>query len=213
MKKHVLLVILILGFFSISNANEKNRKDITVDEKTSRYGYMEPFKFIERGIEFYVFPNGEFDFNTHPEYRDTRRSHTSVNISYGAPRNYYNNHGVTIEHDRLGRVRRIGNVFVNYDAFDRIKRIGSVYMNYNRNLIRNIGGLYVYYDRHLRIIRTSGYIKHNLGCHFCGSRNCHKNHYSNHGHNNGHEHNNHGNWDNDHMYYRNKASKKKKTKR
>lgn len=210
MKKHVLLAVLILGFFSISNANEKSKKDITVSEENSRYGYMNPFKFIERGIEFYVFPNGEFDFNTHPEYRRTRRGHASVNVSYGTPRHYHNNHGVTIEHDHLGRVRRIGNVFVNYDAFDRIKRIGSVYMNYRRNLIKNIGGLYVFYDRHHRVIRTSGHIKHNVGCYFCGSRNCHTNHYNNHGH--GHN-NGHGNWNDDHMYYRNKTSKKKKTKR
>ena len=36
MKKHVLLVVLILGFFSISNANEKSRKNITVSEENSK---------------------------------------------------------------------------------------------------------------------------------------------------------------------------------
>lgn len=201
MKKQVLLVVLILGFFSISNANEKSEKNITVNEKSTRYGYMEPFKFIERGIEFYVFPNGEFDFNTHPQYRRTRRGHSSVNISYGVPRSY-NNRGISIEHDHLGRVRRIGNVFVNYDAFDRIKRVGSVYMNYNRNLIRNIGGLHVFYDRHHRIIRTTGHIKRNLR-----SRNCHTNHYNNSGH--GH-HNHQNNWNNDHLYYKKGKSKNRK---
>jgi hypothetical protein len=216
MKKNVLLLALLLGAFGISNANSINENNLTTNNQTSRYGQMEPFRFIERGVEFYVFPNGEFDFNTHPEYRRTPRMHTSINNSYGAPAyNSHSNHGVTIEHDHLGRVRRIGNVFVNYDAFNRIKRVGSVYMNYNCNLIRNIGGLHVFYDRHLRIIRTSGYIKYNLGCHFCGSHSCSTNHYSssNHAHNNGHGYNNNGNWDNDNLYYRNSAKKNKKTKR
>jgi hypothetical protein len=42
------------------------------------------------------------------------------------------NYGVKVEHDNLGRVRQVGNVFINYDANDRVKRIGSVYMTYNR---------------------------------------------------------------------------------
>ena len=212
MKKNILLLVFLLGVFGVSNANEINKNKLTTHKETSRYGYMEPFKFIERGIEFYVFPNGEFDFNTHPEYGATPRRNVSINISYGAPANYYpNNNGVYIEHDHMGRVRRVGNVFINYDAYDRIKRIGSVYMNYRRDLISNIGGLYIYYDRHYRIIRTSGYIKHNLGCHFCGSHRCHSNHYGNPGH--AHGHNNHNNWNNNNMYFRGKSSKKKKNKR
>jgi hypothetical protein len=212
MKKHVLLIAIIFGFLNISNANENNKTQITVSDETSRYGYMEPFQFIERGIEFYIFPNGEFDFNTHPQRR-ARRTHSSINISYGAPNHYNHYNGVSISHDHLGRVRRIGNVFVNYDTFGRIKRVGSVYMNYRHDLIKSIGGLHIFYNRHHRIIRTSGYIKHNLGCHFCGSHNCHINHYSDTGH--GH-HNGHGqghNWHNDNMYYRNKNSKKNKNKR
>ncbi|MGB0896691.1 MAG: hypothetical protein ACPGU9_03880 [Flavobacteriaceae bacterium] len=193
MKKQVLLVVLILGLFSITNANEKH---VTTNEDNSRYGYMNPFKFIERGIEFYVFPNGEFDFNTHPQHRRVHRRSATINTSYGAPSSYYhNNHGVTIKHDHLGRVRRIGNVFINYDAHNRIKRIGTVYINYRRNLIKNIGGLFVYYDRHRRVIKTTGRIKRHIGCH--------TSHYSN----NGHGNNTPGNLHNDHMYYR------KKTKR
>lgn len=212
MKKHVLLIAFVLGLLNVSFANEKNKKSILTNNDTNRYGYMQPFKFIERGVEFYIFPNGDFDFNTHSQYRRSPRRTTSINISYGAPRSY-NNHGVTIEHDRLGRVRRVGNVFINYDAFDRIKRVGSVYMNYNRNLIRNIGGLHIYYDRYHRIIRTTGYIKHNLSCHFCGVRNCHTNHYNSHNHNNGHGHHGHNNWNGNTMYYKNGKSKKKPNKR
>lgn len=217
MKKNVLLLALLVSVIGFANTKKPNSNKTTISLETSRYGYMEPFKFMERGIEFYVFPNGEFDFNTHPQYRQTRRVHSTINVTYGAPKNYNHNHnnGVSISHDHLGRVRRIGNVFVNYDAFGRIKRIGSVYMNYRHHLMNSIGGLHIFYNRHHRIIRTSGYIKYNLGCHFCGRRGCNMNHYNsnNNGHNswNGnHNESGHGWGNNDTMYYRKNNSKKRK---
>lgn len=211
MKKNVLLLALLLSVIGFANTDKPNSNKRTNGLETSRYGYMEPFKFIERGIEFYVFPNGEFDFNTRP----TRRGHSSVNISYGAPRNHhsYNSpRGVRIEHDHYGRVRRVGNVFINYDRMGKIKRIGSVYVNYHHSLISNIGGLYIYYNNHHRIIRTRGVIKYSLGCHFCGGHNCSTNHYDS--HNNGHYdwNNDHSenDWGNDDMYYYRKNNSKKK---
>jgi len=225
MKNNTILIAFILGVFTFVNANEvnNNRSDNT---DVSRYSYMQPLKFVERGVEFYVFPNGEFDFNTHPRYHRSRGHGVSINISHGAPRSfhssYYRNHhndrGVRIEHDHLGRVRRIGSVFINYDRHSRIKRVGSVYMNYRHHLLSNIGGLYIYYSRNGRIHRTTGAIKHNMGCHFCGINNCSTNHYGNsHGHNNYDDYddyNDHGNYDDDLYYYR-KGNKKgyKKSKK
>ncbi|MEM6722293.1 MAG: hypothetical protein AAF611_23400 [Bacteroidota bacterium] len=134
---------------------------------TNRYRYAQPIQFVERGVEFFVFLNGEFDFNTHPvNYRRGRRS--TVNTTYGAPRvrtrvNRYNtrNIGVRVEHDFNGRVRRIGNLFINYDRFGRVKRIGSIYMRYhNRHgLLRQIGGLRLQYNRRGRLIRQFGTVR------------------------------------------------------
>jgi len=229
MKNNILLIALILGVFTFANTNEVNNKRIN-NTDASRYSYMQPLKFIERGVEFYVFPNGEFDFNTHPRYNRPRTHGVSINITHGAPSvihsSYYGNNrsnrGVRIEHDYLGRVRRIGSVFINYDSRSRIKRIGSVYMNYRRHLLANIGGLRIFYSRNGRIHRTTGAIKHNMGCHFCGMNNCSTNHYGNnhgHGHNNYDNHNDygdyndHGNYDNNQYYYRKGNKKSKKNKR
>ena len=227
MKNNILLIALILGVFTFVNANEVN-SNRTNNTNTSRYTYTQPLKFIERGVEFYVFPNGEFDFNTHPRHNRPRNHGVSINISHGAPRTFHssyygNNHsnrGVRIEHDYLGRVRRIGSVFINYDSHSRIKRIGSVYMNYRHHLLANIGGLHLFYSRNGRIHRTTGAIKHNMGCHFCGMNNCSTNHYgNNHGHNNYDNHNDygdyndHGNYSNDQYYYRKGNKKTKKNKR
>jgi len=227
MKKVALIFALV--FMAFVNANEiTNNNTITKNREASRYRYNQPLKFIERGVEFFVFPNGEFDFNTHPRYHRSnyRRSntHVSINTTYGAPRAYHSqNHrsGVRVEHDHLGRVRRIGSVFINYDHNGRIKRVGSVYMNYHHRLLTNIGGLHIFYNRHHQIIRTTGRIKHNIGCHFCGTFNCTTNHYDNH-HNGGNHYDN--DWDNDwddgsnhgnddDMYYYRKDKKSKKGKK
>jgi len=228
MKKNIILIALILGVFTFVNANEVNSNSIH-NADVSRYNYTQPLQFIERGIEFYVFPNGEFDFNTHPRHHRSRGHGVSINVSHGAPRtvhssyyrNYHSNRGVRIEHDHLGRVRRVGSVFINYDSHSRIKRVGSVYMNYRHHLLSNIGGLHIYYSRNGSIHRTTGAIKHNMGCHFCGINNCSTNHYGNsHGHNDYDDHydyddyNDHGN-NNDDVYYYRKGNKKgnKKSKK
>lgn len=224
MRKIIVLLALLLGVFAFANAKEVNNNRLTNNWETTRFRHMQPLKFVERGVEFFVFPNGEFDFNTHPRYRRSRRNNVHFNISYGTPRSYHSSYygsynsgrSVRIEHDHLGRVRRIGNVFINYDRFGRIKRAGSIYMNYRHNLLSNIGGLHIYYNRHHRIIRTTGYIKHNLGCHYCGGSNCTINHYDNHNsydnHHNNHSDDHYDDWGNneDLYYYKNKKSKKNK---
>ena len=78
-----------------------------------------------------------------------------MNATYGAPANTVLS-GVKIEHDKQGRVRRIGNVFVNYDANDRIKRIGSVYMTYNNFALTRVGNLQIVYNRRGQIIDMIG---------------------------------------------------------
>jgi hypothetical protein len=164
MKKITLLAASIFLFGNgVANATEKNNfsheRKIAVDFRNA-----EPIVFTERGIEFYVFADGQFDFNTHPSkgsdvyYRTNNRS--KVNETHGAPSNYRNqNYGVKIEHDNSGKVRRIGNVFINYDSNDRIKRVGSVYMSYNRYALEKVGGLQIIYNRRGQIVDIIGSVK------------------------------------------------------
>lgn len=146
------------------------------DFNTARYRFAQPIVFIERGVEFLIFPDGSFDFNTELEnntsnvyYRaNTRRN--SINTTFGAPGtvsrvHYYSNprpRGVIVTHDSNGKVRRVGNVFINYDRTGRIKRAGSVYMSYQRGngLLRQVGGLRVNYNRWGEIIHISGIVNH-----------------------------------------------------
>ena len=123
------------------------------------YRDAEPIEFRERGISFYVFPNGDFDFNTGSSSYIARRGGVpTTNVEERGPR------GIKIEHDYYGRVRRIGNVFVNYDYFGRVRRIGSVYMTYNSFALTRIGGMRLFYNYHGQIVGVTGYInEYNYG--------------------------------------------------
>lgn len=158
MKNFTLLVASVLLIGNLANANETK-----IISKVNAVNYYdnEPVSFIERGIEFFVFPNGDFDFNTRPDdsqgnyqFKTAGRRSTEVNRN-NRPINY----GVLIEQDSFGRVRRVGNTFINYDFSDRVTRIGSVYMQYNRFALDQIGNMRLIYNRHGQIVNTVGSIK------------------------------------------------------
>lgn len=101
----------------------------------------EPIAFEERNIMFYVFLDGEFDFNTEP----------TVYVDYVSRRG--NAHekmkkGVRIERDAYGKIRRIGNVFISYTYDGKVKKIGSVYITYHRDRMESIGNLDIVYSRY-----------------------------------------------------------------
>jgi len=156
MKTFTLLAATLLLMGGGAQASEKLDFEVRYPVAVAE---AEPIVFTERGIEFFVFADGQIDFNTVPTvgsdngtYYKGRRG--SVNTTYGAPN--VNSGGVRIEHDAQGRVRRVGNVFLNYDARGRVKRIGSVYMGYNRYALMQVGGLKILYDRYGRIVGTQG---------------------------------------------------------
>jgi hypothetical protein len=177
MKKQVLFIAtMLIGLTSASASTTGHVVLNGEDLNTARYRFAEPIMFIERGVEFLIFPDGSFDFNTELEnnasnvyYRsNTRRS--SINTTFGAPGtvnrgHYYSNprpRGVIVTHNNNGQVRSVGNVFINYDRTGRIKRAGSVYMSYQRGngLLRQVGGLRVNYNRWGEIIHVSGIVNH-----------------------------------------------------
>jgi hypothetical protein len=157
MKTITLLVASIFMMANVATANKVTKFTLN----NANFSFDEPISFIERGIEFFVFPNGEFDFNTRPQdsqgnfyYRTAGRKTTEASAERRAV-----NYGVRIEHDSFGRVRRVGNTFINYDYNDRVYRIGSVYMRYNRFALSQIGGMKIIYNRRGEIVNTIGSIK------------------------------------------------------
>ncbi|WP_271405272.1 hypothetical protein [Tenacibaculum soleae] len=134
MKKGILLLLAIMSLATIS-AKDKNKSTSKIGV-TNRYN--DAVTFVERNVEFHIFLNGDFDFNTH--YKNTR--YTDY---YG--RRIKTNRGVRIERDYKGRVRRVGNTFINYDTRGNVKRIGNVYIDYKFGRLAKVGHLKVKYDR------------------------------------------------------------------
>jgi hypothetical protein len=206
MKKITILVASFLLVGNMAKASENpvfsdNNKTIT----NPRHNFDEPISFVERGIEFFVFPNGEFDFNTRPEdtqgdcYYKTAGQRGSGEINR-RPINY----GVRIEHDAFGRVRRVGNTFINYDYNDRVSRIGTVYMRYNRFALSQIGGLQIIYNRSGQIVDMIGAIKS-----YRSSGYYNDNYYGNSNHYNNHNENNSNQNTDDYYYYKQDGTKSK----
>ena len=186
----VLLAALFTGMITASAAEKITAEDSKDLRITKRYRYTQPILFVERGVEFLIFPNGQFDFNTEIVggpfvddfyYRGSRSRRNSINSTFGAPgRRYFHSGpgGVLILHDRFGQVRRIGNVFINYDSRGRVKRIGSVYMRYRHGRLKQVGGLTILYNRWGHMIGTRGHVNHsNLGCGVCGVTGCTADHF------------------------------------
>lgn len=157
MKKITLLVATILLTGSVANATEVIKN--SVEERKGHFNFDEPISFIERGIEFFVFPNGDFDFNTRPQDSQGDYFYRTAGKRTTAQARRPVNYGVLIEHDSFGRVRRIGNTFINYDGMDRVKRIGTVYMTYNRFALTQIGGMHIVYNRRGEIVDVFGSVK------------------------------------------------------
>ena len=166
MRKKITLVvasIFLAGGMAYASENPVfSDNNVTKGIRLVDYRDADPIVFMERGIEFYVFPTGEFDFNTRPEdshgdyYFKTAGKRSTVVVERGGrPENY----GVRIERDAFGRVRRVGNTFINYDAFDRVNRIGTVFMRYNSFALTQIGGLRIVYNRRGQIVDMFGSVK------------------------------------------------------
>ena len=192
MKKITLLVASIFVFGS-SLANAAEKIAFSVEQKSPvDFRHADPIVFTERGVEFFIFPDGQLDFNTHPskgnELYYKTNSRGDVNRTYGAPVSYKNkNYGVKVEHDNRGRVRQVGNVFINYDSNDRVKRVGSVYMTYNRYVLEQVGGLKIIYNRRGQIVDTVGNVNGGKGFYYKPNKYAYQ----------------HNQNDNDDKYYRN----------
>ena len=196
MKKITLLVASILLVGNVGNAQGLIKHS---GEDRMKFSFDEPISFTERGIEFFVFTNGEFDFNTRPEDSEGDYYYKTAGKrgnNQARPMNY----GTRIEHDSFGRVRRIGNTFINYDNRDRISRIGSVYMKYNRTALAQIGGMQIKYNHRGEIVDTIGNIKGYSNSGYAYSNDNYYDDYNYTASNNNY---------NDYYYYKNDGSKAK----
>ena len=148
MKNLFFLIISLVVGLSPTNAE-------TLDATLTRYDGSR-YIFVEGGVEFSVYPDGEFDF----VLPQLARNAVQVNVNTGPLNISYNsgyNYDPYVQYDDYGAVLQIENVPIYYDNWGRIIQAGDVYINYNNGRIVNVGGLNVFYSG-TRFSHVTGYI-------------------------------------------------------
>lgn len=139
-------VFVSLTTFATTNTSTYNRYN-------NNYG--DTFTFVERGVTFSVFQNGEFDFYINPR----RGLHVGyqgngVNISFNSGYNY----DAYVQYDDYGAIIQIENIPIYYDYYGRVERVGNINLNYRYGRLARLGGLNVYYNSYGSYTHCSGYI-------------------------------------------------------
>jgi hypothetical protein len=140
MKKFIpFLAVLFLTAFGAKAATASE------DRLVPNYvlGYGSEFIFIEDGITFSVYPDGEFDFFIDNRVNvgvGTRRGNIGVTFNSGF------NYNPFVQYDDYGAIIQIENVPVFYDFYGRVSQIGGVDVWYRNGLVRRIGGLNVFWN-------------------------------------------------------------------
>lgn len=101
------------------------------------------FIFVERGITFSVYPDGEFDFYMNTQLGVNARLHVGpVGITFNSGFDY----GPFVQYDDFGAVVQIENIPIYYDYYGRVNRIGNVSIWYRNNRVYRIGGMQIFYN-------------------------------------------------------------------
>ncbi|MCB0445619.1 MAG: hypothetical protein KDC68_08235, partial [Gelidibacter sp.] len=119
--------------------------------------YGNSFIFTEGGIEFSVFPDGQFDFYA-PNYGPNGSiSINTPNVSFSFNTGY--DYSPYVQYDDFGAIIQIENVPIYYDYYGRITQAGNVNIHYNNfGYVSNVGGLYVYYNSNRVFSHCTGFI-------------------------------------------------------
>lgn len=140
-----------MGYASVATANTLSANVFHTN------GYGNSFIFQEQGIEFSVFPDGQFDF-----YMLNNHSGVSVSVGNGYSTFSFNtgyNYDAYVQYDEFGAVIQVEHVPIFYDYYGRISRAGNVFISYNNyGFVSRIGGLHVYYNNYHRFSHCSGFI-------------------------------------------------------
>jgi hypothetical protein len=131
---------------------------VTIDDKvatSNAYGYNNSFIFVEDGITFSVYPDGEFDF-----YIDQRVG-VNANVNLGHTQITYNSgydYNPYVQYDDYGAVIQVENIPIYYDYYGRVSQVGNVEIFYHNGRVSRVGGLYVYYNNRGIYSHHVGYI-------------------------------------------------------
>ena len=141
MKKGILF---LLGMFMmVSIAEATTGKFINSNPGYYNYYNEKPVQFMEKGIKFFVYPNGDLDFNMNSRARLTTQYIYTNGRRYAKKVPFSK---VRISRDNFGRIKRIGSVLINYNRMGKVSKVGSVYIDYRHKKLARVGGLRIRYN-------------------------------------------------------------------
>ncbi len=130
----------------------------TIDNKVATrnaYRYNNSFIFVENGITFSVFSDGEFDFHI------SDRASFGANFNFGRTNITFNSgydYNPYAQYDDYGAVIQVENVPIYYDHYGRVTQIGDVNIAYRNGRVFRMGSMYVYYNHNGYYDYHTGYI-------------------------------------------------------
>lgn len=153
------IATLVFGFLLIGITSHPSTNSSSVSENnTSNRFDGSAYIFEEGGVEFSVFPDGQFDFSylgqSNGSQIEVIIGSPNINISFNAGRDY----DLFVQYDDYGAVTQVENIPIYYDSYGRITRAGNVDIRYNNRRIVRVGGLFVNYNHYGQFISTSGFI-------------------------------------------------------
>lgn len=153
-------IFLLAGFVFFSTSVWANHSNFR-DNLSSNYwntNQNQSFIFMENGIEFSVFQDGQFDFFIPNQGPNVSAGFSSSHINFSFNTGY--NYNPYVQYDNFGAIIQIQNTPIFYDYYGRINQIGHINILYNNaGFVHRIGGLQVFYRNNV-VWRQSGFINH-----------------------------------------------------
>jgi hypothetical protein len=147
MKRFIFLLVGFVFFSTSVWANHSNYLN---------FNQGQSFIFMENGIEFSVFQDGQFDFFM-PNYGPNVNvgfNNANVNFSFNTGFNY----NPYVQYDSFGAIIQIQNTPIFYDYYGRVNQIGNVPVFYNNfGFVHRVGGLSIFYRNNI-FWRQRGFI-------------------------------------------------------
>ena len=148
------LALLFIGLLTFSASTYAAEEDTSIRRGTVYDGSK--YIFVENGIEFSVFPDGEFDFYI-PQYAEG----VSLSVNAGPVGISFNtgfDYDPYVQYDEYGAVIQVEDTPLYYDNYGRLSQAGDVRINYRDNRISRVGGLQIYYNNSGLFSHYTGFI-------------------------------------------------------